>query len=226
MGSGERLLSAKSRHPAFSRLDRQPAESAVGGICQTKPPHQTCVLSWKWFVCILLGVIEMRNDVIMRWASLLILSVLAVGYTGNAFAQAAHTPQLAFEVKLNGDQVLPEVFSNMTAEARFTFDEGMRFAKVFMKVRNNFFGVTGVSLYLGEAGKNGEEVAVIEVLDPEVMTRTFTIAEVINSTEVVKVDSVTNIASLYQAVRDGRVYCIVTSLNYPEGEVRGQIFPR
>jgi hypothetical protein len=150
----------------------------------------------------------MRNDVIMRWASLLILSVLAVGYTGNAFAQAAHTPQLAFEVKLNGDQVLPEVFSNMTAEARFTFDEGMRFAKVFMKVRNNFFGVTGVSLYLGEAGKNGEEVAVIEVLDPEVMTRTFTIAEVINSTEVVKVDSVTNIASLYQAVRDGRVYCI------------------
>jgi hypothetical protein len=62
-------------------------------------------------------------------------------------------------------------------------------------------------------------------VDP-IMTRTFTVTEIINASEVLKVDTVVNIASLYQAARDGRVYLVVHSLNFPDGEVRGQIFPR
>ena len=102
--------------------------------------------------------------------------------------------------------VLPEVFSNMTGEARISFDPGMRFAKVVMQIKNNFSTVTGVSLNLGEAGKNGEIVVQVEDFSADpITTRTFNAAEVINATEVNKVDTVVNIASLYQAVRDGRI---------------------
>jgi hypothetical protein len=149
-------------------------------------------------------------------------------FAGNALAQGAGgaKPQRSFSLQLNGDQVLPEAFSNMTGEARITFDSGMRFAKVFMRISDNFFGVTGISLHLGPAGKNGEVIVQVEELIPELRTRAFTVAEVINASEVNKVDTVVNIASLYQAVRDGRVYVQVDSLNFPDGEIRGQIFPK
>ena len=159
----------------------------------------------------------------------LVLLVCLSVFAGNAFAQGqgAPSPQLAFKVLLNGDQVLPEAISNMTAEARIKFDSGMRFAKIAMRISDNFFGVTGISLRLGPAGKNGETVVQVEgfPVDP-IMTRSFTVAEIINASEVLKVDTVVNIASLYRAARDGRVYLVVHSLNFPDGEVRGQIFPR
>lgn len=150
---------------------------------------------------------------------------MALTFAGNALATPPN-PQLAFTLPLNGDQVLPEVFSNMTGEARISFDPGMRFAKVVMQIKNNFSTVTGISLHLGEAGENGEVVVQVEDFsgDP-ITTRTFNVAEVISATEVNKVDTVVNIASLYQAVRDGRTYLLVTSSDYPTGEVRGQIFP-
>jgi hypothetical protein len=131
-----------------------------------------------------------------------------------------------FTLPLNGDQVIPEVISNMTAEARISFDPGMRFAEIFMNISDNFFGVTGVSLNLGEAGKNGDVVVQVEDFSADpIITRSFTVAEIINASEVNKVDTVINIASLFQAVRDGRIYIAVTSVNFPDGEIRGQIFP-
>jgi hypothetical protein len=131
-----------------------------------------------------------------------------------------------FTLPLNGDQVLPEVISNMTAEARISFDPGMRFVEIFMNISDNFFGVTGVSINLGEAGKNGDVVVQVEDFSADpIITRAFTVAEIINASEVNKVDTVVNIASLFQAVRDGRVYIVVTSASFPVGEIRGQIFP-
>jgi len=131
-----------------------------------------------------------------------------------------------FKPPLNGDQVIPEVISNMTAEARITFDPGMRFAEVFLTISDNFFGVTGVSINLGEAHKNGAVVVQLEDFSADpILTRSFTVAEIINASEVNKVDTVINIASLFQAVRDGRVYIVVTSASFPDGEIRGQIFP-
>ena len=145
-------------------------------------------------------------------------------YTSNVVAQNPN-PRTSFNLPLNGDQVLPEVFTEMTGSARISFDPGMRFANIVIQIKDNFFTVTGVSINLGEAGKNGPVIVQVEDFsgDP-VTTRTFSIAEIINSTEVNKVDSVVNIASLYQAVRDGRVYIVVTSAMFPEGEIRGQIF--
>jgi hypothetical protein len=55
------------------------------------------------------------------------------------------------------------------------------------------------------------------------MDRTFTVLEAFIGTETV--DSVNNIASLYRAVREGRVYLDVHSVDFPDSEVRGQIFP-
>ena len=57
------------------------------------------------------------------------------------------------------------------------------------------------------------------------MDRTFTVLEVFTNERVETVDSVNNIASLYQAVRDGRVYLDVHSVDFPNSEIRGQIFP-
>jgi hypothetical protein len=163
----------------------------------------------------------------MRRTFILLLCLSLFASNALAQGQGGPKPQLAFSIQLNGDQVLPEAFSNMTAEARIKFDSGMRFAKVAMRISDNFFGVTGISLRLAPAGKNGETVVQVEgfPVDP-IMTRSFTVAEIINASEVLKVDTVVNIASLYQAARDGRVYLVVHSLNFPDGEVRGQIFPR
>jgi len=167
----------------------------------------------------------MKRQGMERYVSLLFVSLMALTLAGNALAQSPK-PQLAFTLQLNGDQVLPEVISNMTGEARVSFDPGMRFAKVFLKIKDNFFGVTGVSLHLGEAGKKGEVVVQVEDFSADpVITRTFNVAEVINASEVIKVDTVVNIASLYQAVREGRIYLVVTSSSFPDGEIRGQIFP-
>ena len=104
-----------------------------------------------------------------------------------------------FTLPLNGDQVIPEVISNMTAEARISFDPGMRFAEIFINISDNFFGVTGVSINLGEAHKNGAVVVQLEDFSADpILTRSFTVAEIINASEVNKVDTVINIASLFQ----------------------------
>lgn len=114
----------------------------------------------------------------------------------------------------------------MMGNARISFDPGIRFAKIFLKISENFFTVTGVTLNLVEAGKNGDVAIHVEGFSSDpIIDRTFTIAEVINPTEVNRVDTVVNIASLYQVAVDEKIYVVVTSAMYPEGEIRGHIFP-
>jgi hypothetical protein len=164
----------------------------------------------------------MKRNVFLLFAVLLTLT-----FAGNALA-GVKKPQLRFKLLLANAQVVPPLgtATNMTSGAIITFDQYMRSARVFMKIRNNFSGVTAIHLHLGEAGAGdgvSDIVVTVEDLDPPFMDRTFTVLEVFIGTETV--DSVNNIASLYQAVRDGRVYLDVHSVDFPDGEIRGQIFP-
>ena len=164
----------------------------------------------------------MKRTVLLLFAVLLTLT-----FADSALAKPQI--QLRFKLTLANAQVVPPLgtATNMTSGAIITFDQYMRSARVFMKIRNNFSGVTAIHLHLGEAGAGdgvNDFVVTVEDLDPPVMTRTFTVFEVFIGTETV--DSVNNIASLYQAVRDGRVYLDVHTVALPDGVIRGQIFPR
>jgi hypothetical protein len=167
----------------------------------------------------------MKRNVFLLFAVLLTLT-----FADSALAKWKPQNQLRFKLELSNAQVIPPLgtVTNMTSGATITFDWAMRSARVFMKIRNNFSGVTAIHLHLGEAGAGGgvlEIVVTVEDLDPPFMDRTFTVLEVITNERVETVDSVNNIASLYQAVRDGRVYLDVHSVDFPAGEIRGQIFP-
>ena len=164
----------------------------------------------------------MKRNIFLLFAVLLTLT-----FDGSALA-GGKKPQLGFELQLALAQVVPPLglVTEMKGTAKITFDAAMRSVRVFMKIDNNESGVTDIHLHLGEAGTGDGVtdivVTVKEFADP-FMTRTFTVLEVFIGTE--EVDSVNNIASLYQAVRDGRVYLDVHTVDFSDGENRGQIFP-
>ena len=166
----------------------------------------------------------MKRTVLVLFAVLLTLT-----FAGSALADFKPQNQLKFRLKLSNGQVVPPLGSvtDMTGQATLTFDWAMRFVRVSMKISDNFSGVTDIHLHLGEAGAgDGVSDIVVTVKDNQLITdRTFTVLEVIANERVETVDSVNNIASLYQAVRDGRVFIDVHSLDFFDSEIRGQIFP-
>jgi len=161
-----------------------------------------------------------------RGASLLFAVLLTLTFADSALAKPQI--QLQFKLALSSAQVVPPLGSSseMNGGAIITFNQYMRSVRVFMEIRDNFSGVTAIHLHLGEAGAGDGVsdivVTVKEFADP-FMTRSFTVLEAFIGTETV--DSVNDIASLYQAVRDSRVYLDVHSVDFPDGEMRGQIFP-
>ena len=169
---------------------------------------------------------KMKRPVLLLFAVLLTLT-----FTDSALAKFKPQIQLRFRLKLSNAQVVPPLgtFSEMTGNATITFDWAMRSARISMKISDNFSGVTAIHLHLGEAGAgDGVSDIVVTVEDfsgAPITDRTFTVLELFSNERVVPVDSVNDIASLYQAVRDGRIYLDVHSVDFPSGEIRGQIFP-
>jgi len=165
----------------------------------------------------------MKKNIFLLFAVLLTLT-----FACNAFAIKNNDPQRVFRVQLSLSQVVPplDLVTEATGSAKITFEKGMRSVRVFVKIDNNESGVTDIHLHLGEAG-TGDGVTDIVVtvieLDPPVMTEDFTVLETFIGTETV--DSVNNIVSLYDAVRKGRVYLDVHTVAFPDGLIRGQIFP-
>jgi hypothetical protein len=166
----------------------------------------------------------MKRNIFLLFAVLLTLT-----FAGNALADNNNPqPQRVFKLKLDNAQVVPPLGSgtDMESGAAIKFNKYMRSVSVSLKISDNFSGVTDIHLHLGEAGAGDGDldiVVTVKELEPPVMDRSFTVLEVFIGTETV--DSVNNIASLYQAVRDGRVYLDVHTLDFPYGEIRGQIFP-
>jgi hypothetical protein len=157
----------------------------------------------------------------------LLVVLLTLTFAGSAFA-AKGNPQLVFKAKLATTQVVPPLgtITDMEGNAKITFDGFMRSVRISLKIGDNMSGVTAIHLHLGDAGfGDGQSDIVINVKEfvPEVTDRTFTVLEVFIETE--EVGSVNNIASLYQAVQEGGIYLDVHTLDYPNGEIRGQIFP-
>jgi hypothetical protein len=170
----------------------------------------------------------MKRNIFLLFAVLLTLT-----FAGNALA-GGNDPQRIFKANVADAQVvpLPALDTDLEATARIVFDKGMRFVRIVVKISRNVSGVTDTHLHLGEAGTgNGLDDIVVTVkeLDPPLFDGSFTILEVFLNTEIAAVGSVNNIVSLYDAMRKGRVYLDVhtadTGGNFPNGEIRGQIFP-
>ena len=96
-------------------------------------------------------------------------------------------------------------------------------------MKRNVLGVTDIHLHLGEVDTGDgltDIVVTVKELDPPLFDGAFTVLETFTDTEVV--DSVNNIVTLYDAMRKGRVCPDVHTddMNFPNGAIRGQIFPR
>ena len=152
--------------------------------------------------------------------SFLLLSLFASSVSAKFIAQ--------YEVFASGDQQVPPVETNANADMFLGFGEDLSYFD-FELHGYDLKGVIFAHLHCGTAGTNGPVVATL--LPPQDPTdyNGFIIQGIFTNTEVTAFDAATcgviinNVASLYEAVLQRRIYLnIHTSTNQP-GELRAQV---
>ena len=151
-------------------------------------------------------------------ASILAIAAL-IGY-----AMPAHADNGKFEAELTGAEEVPAVVTDTTGEAKFdvNFDETeIEFELEIEDAEGILAG--GAHLHCAPAGFNGPVVvflagAVPGGFDGEVQIEaTLTVANIVNTS------CGSTIAALVQSMRDGDVYVNAHSVDFPAGEIRGQV---
>jgi len=161
----------------------------------------------------------------------LIGSFLALGVS-LSLAGAALAAPLTLRTTLTGDQEVPTVDTNTNGTVSISFDPGLTLARFDVRVRNGV-EITQAHFHCAKAGVNG---AVIVFLfgpaDPPVDVQGKLASGTLRNEDIMPVDDedvcgspINNIASLYQAMLEGRIYANVHSSENPGGEVRGQMLP-
>ncbi|MGR9044292.1 MAG: CHRD domain-containing protein [Gammaproteobacteria bacterium] len=140
-----------------------------------------------------------------------------------------------FQTVLSGAQEVTSntppngVETDTSAEFNIRFDKSLSSADYRLQVRNGR-KVTQAHLHCARAGVNGPVVVflfgpVSDGIDVDglLVQATLTNEDIIISTGMNCEIPITNIASLAFAARKGLVYANVHTLDYPAGEVRGQL---
>jgi hypothetical protein len=151
----------------------------------------------------------------------------------SAFAQSA-APIANVRAVLSGVQEVPAVISPTSGVVRLIFNEALSEIRYALAVRNGT-AVTAAHLHCARAGANGPVVAFLYsgptvnangLLKLGIITNADVNTQLCDST-VTNVDDieVNNVASLFQAAKDGLIYANVHTTANSGGEVRGQVFP-
>lgn len=141
----------------------------------------------------------------MRMASM--IGALLLASTGSLQAADLHLHAL-----LDGASVVSATDSRGTGEATATLtdDDKVRLTMVFGGLSSD---VTGATLQLGSSAENGAVVAPLDV-------RLEQAAGSVVDAEI----TLTPLAA--ESMRAGNSYLLVTTSNYPKGEIRGQLVPQ
>lgn len=157
-------------------------------------------------------------------------SVLVLGF-GLVLAGAADAAPLTFRATLTGDQEVPTVDTSTRGTATFRADPGLTELRFDVRVTNGN-EITQAHLHCASAGVNGPVVAFLfGPEDPGIDVSGRLAAGAIENADIIATDgepcgaALNNIASLYDAILEGRVYVNVHSAANPGGEVRSQLFP-
>ncbi len=161
-----------------------------------------------------------------------LLAVAAMAASAGVFAQA-NQPSANVRTALSGAQEVPAVTGTSTSgSVRLIFDAALSEIRYGLIVRSGT-AVSAAHLHCGRAGINGPIVAFLYA-GP---TRNVDGLLALGIIENADIDPqtcgpapgvefpVNNVASLFQAAREGLIYANVHTDANPSGEVRGQVFP-
>ncbi|HJY80592.1 MAG TPA: CHRD domain-containing protein [Candidatus Binatia bacterium] len=165
------------------------------------------------------------------------VTVIAILAAFFAVAGRAYSDPQELSVVLSGAQeVSPPapaggVVTATTARVDLRFDEGLTQVEFRLDVFKGT-GVTQAHLHCARAGINGPIFVFLFPFTPAgvnvngtLARGTFTNADIIPTAgNAACGTTVNNIASLLEAIREGRVYANVHTLTNPAGEIRAQVF--
>jgi hypothetical protein len=157
-------------------------------------------------------------------------TVLALGVP-LIIAASVYAAPLSFRAALTGAQEVPEVDEPTRGTATFRFDSGLREMRYDLRVTSGV-GVTQAHLHCAEAGVNGPVVVFLFGPDTGGVNVTGQLASgTIKNADIIATESelcgkpLNNVASLYDAILEGRVYVNVHTTAHASGVVRAQLFP-
>lgn len=166
---------------------------------------------------------------IMNARNLLIIVV----FTFAALASADYT---FTTVATGAQQGHDGVQTTTTATLVTTFDEGMDFLQYTLSVKNGV-NITQAHYHCAAAGENGPVVAFlfgfvangVSVRSGKLSSGRLHNSDILSDVTDFKNTTVcgitiVNIASLYEAILQRRIYLNVHTILYPGGEVRGQVY--
>jgi hypothetical protein len=147
----------------------------------------------------------MQGDTRMKW-------IHALGLIGLFAVAPLHAAELRLHALLDGASVVSATGSRATGEAKAVLqDDGtLRINLVFGGLVS---GVTGVTLHTGARTENGPEVMPLDVPGNQ------TVGSLVNETLTLSDD-------VAASMRAGNTYIVVSTIDFPEGAIRGQLIPQ
>jgi hypothetical protein len=164
------------------------------------------------------------------WQILLLLILLAALSVATAALAAGKGKQRNFQAHLSGANEVPSNDSRGTGQALVRIDRDET-SLTFKLAAANLDGVTMAHIHCGPEGANGPVILFLYGPNPEGVTPTGLLSQGTATDEhVVGVaDSevcpggVATLADLIKQIRAGNAYVNVHSLEFPPGEIRGQL---
>jgi len=160
----------------------------------------------------------------------LLVSALALGLT-SLVATAATAAPLNFRATLTGEQEVPPVDTTTRGTATFRADPGLTQLRFDLRVTGGA-AITQAHLHCAGAGVNGPVIAFLfGPADPAVNVSGQLASGRLDNDDIIATEGepcgnpINNVASLYAAILEGRVYVNVHSEANPAGVVRAQLFP-
>ena len=139
-----------------------------------------------------------------------------------------------FKAQASGDQEVPSVITSTRGKITLHFDRALSKIDFDLIVKDGVL-ITQAHLHCARAGENGPVVAFLFNVAPVpgpggIDVDGLLASDTLTNDSIIpgpcESFNISNIASLFAAMREGLIYLNVHSEGNPPGEVRGQIFPR
>jgi hypothetical protein len=148
----------------------------------------------------------------------IIIFLLVIGLAAYSFAA-----EKGFKAALSGSEVVPAVQTMAKGDAAFTLGNDGK--ELMYKVTvSDIENVLAAHIHLGEIGKSGPAVALIDIKEKKAGKFSGTLAEgKITEKELLGSLKGMSVKDLVKEIEAGDAYVNVHTDKYPDGELRGQI---
>lgn len=149
---------------------------------------------------------------------------ILLALTGVAQGQTSGVSNLRAD--LSGAEEVPNpVETDTTGTAKFKVRGDTIEFKLDIRNADGILGAAGAHIHCASAGANGPVVAFLAGVVPGGFDGTVELDATLTAANIVNPACGADIASLVESMRAGNTYVNVHSIDFPGGEVRGQIRP-